>query len=96
MYLTDSILNSTAFIFDPFTAQIGPGIAVTEGRKNCQINLDIRYPATLQYGAASTTYTGMADLDDDVSGAITSTYYFTGSKFFTVSEHLSTLQLNRK
>ncbi|KAF8847896.1 hypothetical protein BDZ45DRAFT_778374, partial [Acephala macrosclerotiorum] len=35
-------------IFDNYVASIGPGVEVTENRKNCQINLDLAYPSSFQ------------------------------------------------
>ncbi|KAF3931039.1 hypothetical protein ABW20_dc0103947 [Dactylellina cionopaga] len=31
-------------IFDNYVAALGPGVSITESRKNCQLNIDIHYP----------------------------------------------------
>ena len=65
-------------IFDSYIASLGPGIAVTENRKNCQLNLDVKYPAGFQYSIFSADYRGYAKLDAGVTGVQKSTYYFSG------------------
>lgn len=63
-------------IFDSYVASIGPGIAVTENRKNCQLNVDLLYPGGFQYSVFSADYRGYAAVDKGVTGTIKSTYYF--------------------
>ena len=65
-------------IFDSYIASIGPGIPITEQRKNCQLNVDIRYPGGFQYSVLSADNRGYAALDKGVSGTLKSTYYFSG------------------
>lgn len=65
-------------IFDTYIASIGPGIAVTEQRKNCQLNVDIQYPGGFQYSVLSADYRGYAAIDKGVTGVLKSTYYFSG------------------
>jgi len=66
-------------IFDDMVASIGGGVASTETRKNCQINLNLHYPTGFQYSVLSTTFRGYASLDAGVSGTQSATYYFSGS-----------------
>jgi hypothetical protein len=65
-------------IFDQYVAQIGPGVSVTENRKNCQLNIDLRYPGGFQYSVFSADYRGYAYLDPGVTGVQKSIYYFSG------------------
>lgn len=65
-------------IFDQYVAQIGPNVAVTENRKNCQLNIDLRYPGGFQYSVFSADYRGYAYLDQGVTGTQKSIYYFSG------------------
>jgi hypothetical protein len=65
-------------IFDAYIASIGPGISVTEQRKNCQLNVDIDYPGGFQYSILSADYRGYASIQKGVSGTLKSTYYFSG------------------
>lgn len=65
-------------IFDSYIASIGPGIAVTEQRKNCQLNVDIQYPGGFQYSILSADYRGYSAIQKGVTGTLKSTYYFSG------------------
>jgi len=65
-------------IMSDYVASIGPGIAITESRKNCQLNLGLEYPGGFQYSILSAQYRGYADLDKGISGTQKSTYYFSG------------------
>lgn len=77
---TDENFRGVA-VFNGYTASLGPNVSVREGRKNCQINLDIRYPSGVQYSPVSVGYSGYANLEDGVQGLHQTTYYFTGSKY---------------
>lgn len=66
-------------IFDQMVASIGPGVAVTQNRKNCQLNIDLQYPSGFQYSILSTQFRGYAGLSAGVSGTQQATYYFSGS-----------------
>jgi len=65
-------------IFDNFVASIGPGVAITENRKNCQLNLELNYPGGFQYSILSTMYRGYVDVDKGVTARQQATYYFSG------------------
>jgi hypothetical protein len=71
-------LTTFTLIFDKYVASIGPGIATTESRKFCQINLQLHYPSGFQYSIMKTIYRGYAALDAGVTGAQEATYYFSG------------------
>lgn len=70
--------STVTLIYDSYVASIGPGIAITENRKACQINLDIQYPGGFQYSILSADYRGYAAIDKGVTGTLKSTYYFSG------------------
>jgi hypothetical protein len=65
-------------LYPELSASIGPGISVTEQRKNCQLNVAITYPGGFQYSILSADYRGYAALQKGVSGTLKSTYYFSG------------------
>jgi hypothetical protein len=65
-------------IFDAYIASIGPGVAVTEQRKNCQLNVDLLYPGGFQYSILSADYRGYSNIQKGVTGTLKSTYYFSG------------------
>jgi len=71
--------STFTLIFDSYVASIGPGISVTAGRLNCQLNVDLQYPSGFQYSVLGTTFRGYAGLDKGVSGVQQATYYFSGS-----------------
>ncbi|KAJ4364091.1 hypothetical protein N0V83_009546 [Neocucurbitaria cava] len=74
-------------IFDSYIASIGPGIAVTEQRKNCQLNVDLQYPGGFQYSILSADYRGYSAIQKGVSGTLKSTYYFSGQTAQTSTEY---------
>jgi hypothetical protein len=70
----------TFLIFwDAFAAEAGPGIPLPESRKNCQILLDLDYPAGWQYTLGSIDYSGHLVLEDGVEATAASAFYFQGS-----------------
>jgi len=71
--------HTFTLIFDDMVASIGKGVAVTENRKNCQVNLNLQYPSGFQYSILDTTFRGYADLAKGVTGTQSATYYFSGS-----------------
>jgi hypothetical protein len=67
-------------IFDSYVASLGPGVAVTENRKNCQLAVDIQYPGGFQYSILSADYRGYASIEKGITGTLKSTYYFSGQQ----------------
>ena len=61
-------------------ASIGPGIAVTAERTNCQLNIDLEYPSGFQYSILNTEFRGYAGLDAGITGTQQATYYFSGCR----------------
>jgi hypothetical protein len=70
--------QSFTLIFDKFVASSGPGVAMTEARKNCQINLNLNYPPGYSYAIGTVDYRGYAQLPAGVSAEQKSIYYFQG------------------
>lgn len=62
-----------------FAAEVGPGVDLTQARKNCQISLSIKHTAGWSYGIDSSSYIGHVILDKGVTGIQKTTYYFAGS-----------------
>ncbi|KAK3215910.1 hypothetical protein GRF29_8g1492576 [Pseudopithomyces chartarum] len=77
-------------IFDSYIASIGPGIALAEQRKNCQLNVDIQYPGGFQYSVLSADYRGYASIQKGVTGSLKSTYYFSGQTDQSSTEYTFT------
>jgi hypothetical protein len=65
-------------IFDQFVAHTGPGVSITESRKNCQLNLTLHVPHGFTFGIASVDYRGFADIARGDKGMQKASYYFQG------------------
>ncbi|KAF3089138.1 hypothetical protein TWF102_004367 [Orbilia oligospora] len=78
--------STFTLIFDQYVASIGPGVPVTENRKNCQLNVHLRYPGGWQYSIFSATYRGYAQLEGGQAGTQKSTYYFSGDSHQTSTQ----------
>jgi len=65
-------------IFDSYIASVGPGVLLSESRKNCQLNVNLHIPQGWQYSIASADYRGYVELDKGVTALQESTYYFQG------------------
>lgn len=79
--------STVTLIFDTYIASLGPGIALTDSRKNCQLNVDIRYPGGFQYSVLSADYRGYAAIQKGIKGTLKSTYYFSGSQAQSSTEY---------
>jgi hypothetical protein len=65
-------------IFDQFIASTGPGVPVTEGRRNCQQNVNVRIPQGFSYSVSTFDYRGYVQLSAGMSAEQKSVYYFQG------------------
>jgi hypothetical protein len=82
--------DGTAFrlLFDSdFIAETGPGISLTESRKNCQVNVTIHIPQGFTFAIASVDYRGSADIPSGASGLEKATYFFQGQAGQVSSTH---------
>jgi hypothetical protein len=70
--------TSMTLIFDEFIASVGPGVAITESRKNCQLNINLRIPQGWSYTIGTMDYRGFANLARGHVGTQKSIYYFQG------------------
>lgn len=73
-------LQAFTLLFDEFIAESGPGISRREGRKNCQIAIDLDFPQGWSYSIATFDYRGYASLDRNVVGTQAASYYYQGSR----------------
>lgn len=64
--------------FDQYIAAIGPGVAITEKRKNCQLTVDLDFPPGWSFTIFSVDYRGYVSLERNVQGSQQSKYYFQG------------------
>lgn len=77
------------FGFDSFQTYIGPGTAVADHSKNCQLHLTLNYPGGFQYALVDSTYHGYAQMDTGVKGTFYSTYYFSQDASATTTTQTS-------
>ncbi|KAJ8113066.1 hypothetical protein OPT61_g4724 [Boeremia exigua] len=77
-------------IYDSYVASIGPSVALTEQRKNCQLTLELQYPGGFQYSVLSADYRGYANIEKGITGTLKSTYYFAGLAPQTSTEYTFT------
>jgi hypothetical protein len=70
----------TAFtlLFDSYVAEIGPGLPLSLGRKNCQILIDLDFPQGWSYSVFDVDYRGFVNVPRGVSGVQQSDYNFQG------------------
>ncbi len=67
-------------MFDDFVAEVGPGIPTREGRKFCQINLDLSYTPGWSFAIMELDTRGYVGLDKKVTATQKSSFYFQGSE----------------
>ncbi len=65
-------------LFDSYVAEAGPGVLLKEGRKNCQIAVDLRFPQGWSYTIVDVDYRGYVQLDRGTTGLQKTNYYFQG------------------
>ncbi|MEU1554212.1 DUF4360 domain-containing protein [Streptomyces scabiei] len=72
--------NSTLTVtYDAFTAQAGGNAAPADARKNCQLVLDVKAPASSTYALFGLDHRGNASLPAGATATIKSAYYFQGT-----------------
>lgn len=70
--------STFTLIFDQFVAASGPGVSVTESRKNCQININMRVPNGWTYTISTIDYRGYVQIPAGYTAEQKSVYYFQG------------------
>ncbi len=72
--------DNTAFtaIYSDYLAQAGPGIASTEGRKNCQLNVLVHVPQGFSFAITKVDYRGYGLLQTGAVASQRANYYFQG------------------
>jgi hypothetical protein len=65
-------------IFDKYYATMGPGIGIEQNRKNCQINVALRFPKGWSFSVFSSQFRGYVQMDKGIHGQHVSTWYFSG------------------
>lgn len=65
-------------LFDEYIASVGPGVAATEMRKNCQINVNLHIPPGFSYSIVTADYRGYVQLERGLKATQKTIYYFQG------------------
>ena len=81
--------------FSDYIAEAGPGVSIRDGRRNCQVTLDLHVPQGWQFSLASFDYRGYVFLDEGMQ-AVHSTFITSKEVASTaVSQVLWTEQLTK-
>ncbi|WP_436529209.1 DUF4360 domain-containing protein [Actinoplanes sp. HUAS TT8] len=77
--------DNTAFTvtYSDFIAQAGPTARALDGRRNCQMALDVHVPSGYTYAMAGVDYRGYGHLEQGATGSETASYYFQGERYTT-------------
>jgi hypothetical protein len=79
-------LSTFTLLFSNFIATSGPDVTAPNNRRNCQVNIDIRYPQGWSYSVASIDYRGYVAVPEGVTAVQRANYYFSGSVAQTSAE----------
>ncbi|GGK98720.1 DUF4360 domain-containing protein [Mangrovihabitans endophyticus] len=74
-------------IYSAYLAQAGPGVAVTENRKNCQLNVLVNAPAGFTFAIAKVDYRGYGYLQNGAVAQQRANYYFQGMSVGSYATH---------
>jgi len=81
-----SDFKAFTLLFDAYVAEIGPGLPLSQSRRNCQILIDLEFPQGWSYAVFDVDYRGFVSVAPSVSGVQQSSYYFQG-EFRTARLH---------
>jgi hypothetical protein len=73
-----SDLTTITLLYASFVAQSGKNIAASNYRKNCQLNVKLKYPSGWQFSVFKADYRGYAQIPSGDTGTCKATYYFSG------------------
>jgi hypothetical protein len=81
--------DNTAFtaIYSAYLAQAGPGVPVTENRKNCQLNVLVHAPSGFTFAIAKVDYRGYGYLQRGAVAQQRANYYFQGMTQGSYANH---------
>lgn len=73
-----SDLTTITLLYTSFVAQAGRNIPASDYRKNCQLNVKLKYPQGWQFSVFKADYRGYALIPEGDTGTCRATYYFSG------------------
>ncbi|KAK4154053.1 hypothetical protein C8A00DRAFT_33159 [Chaetomidium leptoderma] len=73
-----SDLTTLTLLYAEFVAQAGNNISPSNYRKNCQLNVKLKYPSGWQFSVFKADYRGYAQIPAGDTGTCKATYYFSG------------------
>ncbi|KAK5654730.1 hypothetical protein OQA88_7055 [Cercophora sp. LCS_1] len=73
-----SDLTTITLLYTSFVAQSGKGLSASNYRKNCQLNVKLKYPSGWQFSVFKADYRGYAQISSGDTGTCKATYYFSG------------------
>ena len=73
-----SDLTTITLLYASFVAQAGKGLTASDYRKNCQLNVKLKYPSGWQFSIFKADYRGYAQIPSGDTGTCKATYYFSG------------------
>ncbi|KAH6842288.1 hypothetical protein B0I37DRAFT_381588 [Chaetomium sp. MPI-CAGE-AT-0009] len=73
-----SDLTTITVLYSKFVAQAGNNISPYDCRKNCQLNVKLKYPSGRQFSVFKADYRGYAQIPEGNTGTCKATYYFSG------------------
>jgi hypothetical protein len=73
-----SDLTTITLLYADFVAQAGNNISPSNYRKNCQLNVKLKYPSGWQFSVFKADYRGYAQIPEGDTGTCKATYYFSG------------------
>ncbi|KAH8832208.1 hypothetical protein DL96DRAFT_1810905, partial [Flagelloscypha sp. PMI_526] len=76
-FLNDEHTELTV-VFSRYDASVGPGIPISENRKNCQLTFNVHVPSGFTFALVDIDYRGYYFLDTGVKVYRRSIYYFQG------------------
>jgi hypothetical protein len=81
--------DNTGFVvtYREYVASAGSGKDVIDGRKNCQLGVQINVPSGFTYAVARADYAGWGRIAQGATGLQRANYYFQGSSDNSYSDH---------
>ena len=71
-------LTTLTLLYTSFVAESGKNVPASNNRRNCQLNVKLRYPQGWQFSVFKADYRGYAQIPSGDTGTCKATYYFSG------------------